>query len=227
MQKNQGINFLGRVVDQQKQAPISGAKVLLNFSGAPPVVYTDLEGIYRFTVKPNSNSSLQGQITIEAKGYRSHESSIKLLPDKRDLGDIRLLQSDSEVMTPTSSTESSSMLIPMIVALMTVLAITVVVSTKHLAPQEIPLEIPVTPQKIRVKHHRKYKDNSLSGNTNSFAIVTDKSNKCIAILGILSESDVINKFLKPLKYGYTEQLQKLVGSAHPTGLNILFFSEDD
>ncbi len=223
MQKNRGLNFLGRVVDQQKQAPISGAKVLLNFPGTPPVVYTDLEGIYRFTVKPHSNSSIQGKITIEAKGYRSYESSIKLLPDKKDLGDIRLLKSDSEVRTPTlliesssssnssssSSSNSSSMLILIIVALMTVLAITVVVFTKRSPPQEVPVEIPVETQKPHVKHHQKHKNNGFYGNNKNLFKVIEKSD--------VYDSNVMKKLMKPLNYGYTARWQKLSKSDQGIG----------
>ncbi len=176
MQKNRGINFLGRVLDQEKQAPISGVKVLLNFPGAPPVVYTDLEGIYRFPVKFDSSSSLKGELTIEAKGYRTHNSFIELLPNKKDIGDIRLLRPDSKtsdiqlirpdsktgdiqlirpdsktrVLTSTK-TESSSMLLPIIVAVMTGLAILIAVAIKPL-PQAEPQETPV---KIRTYHIKK------------------------------------------------------------------------
>ena len=186
MQKNQGINFIGRVLDQEKQAPISGVKVLLNFPGAPPVVYTDLEGIYRFPVKCDSSSSFKGELTIEAKGYKTHNSFIELLPNKKDLGDIRLLRPDSktgdiqllrpdsktgdiQLLRPDSKTrvltstktESSSMLLPIIVAVMTGLAILVAVAIKPL-PQAEPQEIPV---KIRTYHikkpHKSFKNSSL------------------------------------------------------------------
>ncbi len=174
MQKNRGINFLGRVLDQEKQAPISGVKVLLNFPGAPPVVYTDLEGIYRFPVKFDSSSSLKGELTIEAKGYKTHNSFIELLPNNKDIGDIRLLRPDSKtgdiqlirpdsktrVLTSTK-TESSSMLLPIIVAVMTGLAILIAVAIKPL-PQAEPQEIPV---KIRTYHikkpHKSFKTSSL------------------------------------------------------------------
>ncbi len=117
MQKNRGINFLGRVLDQEKQAPISGVKVLLNFPGAPPVVYTDLEGIYRFPVKFDSSSSFKGELTIEAKGYKTYNSFIELLPNKKDLGDIQLLRPDSktseiQLLRPDSKTSEIQLIPP-------------------------------------------------------------------------------------------------------------------
>ena len=213
MQKNRGINFLGRVLDQEKQAPISGVKVLLNFPGAPPVVYTDLEGIYRFPVKFDSSSSFKGELTIEAKGYKTYNSFIELLPNKKDLGDIRLLRPDSktgeiqlippdsktgeiqlippdsktseiqlippdsktseiQLLPPDSKTrvltstktESSSMLLPIIVAVMTGLAILIAVAIKPL-PQAEPQEMP---KKIRTYHikkpHKSFKTSSLFKN---------------------------------------------------------------
>jgi hypothetical protein len=167
MQKNHEMNFIGRVVDQRKYAPISGVKVLLNIPGAPPVVYTDLEGIYRFTVKSDSDS-INGQITIEAKGYRSYNSSIKLLPDKRDLGDIRLLRTDEEVnkSAPTSTSREiskatsteSSMLILVLLAVMTGLIIMVAAVTKPSHPPDRRQEMPEKTRKDRSKHrsHRNY-----------------------------------------------------------------------
>ncbi len=174
MQKNQGINFLGRVIDQEKQAPLSGIKVLLNFPGAPPFVYTDLEGIYRFPVKFDGTSSLKGEITIEGKGYRTLKYIIELLPNKKDIGDIRLLRPDSKTgniqllhpdsktrVVTSTETESGSMLLPIIVAVMTGLAIIIAVATKPL-PQATPQEIPV---KIRTYHikkpHKSFKNSSL------------------------------------------------------------------
>jgi hypothetical protein len=155
MPKNQGINFLGRVVDQHKQAPISGAKILLNFPGTPSVVYSDLEGIYRFTAKFNGSSSLNGQITIEAKGYRTYESFIELLPDKKDLGDIRLVSRNVESGTITSN--DSSMLILIAVAILTALSLLVLVATKpsnqYSVPEETPQKVYKKPQKNRKKHN--------------------------------------------------------------------------
>ncbi|RAM51345.1 MAG: hypothetical protein C6Y22_13480 [Hapalosiphonaceae cyanobacterium JJU2] len=114
MSKHQTITFLGRVIDQKKQAPISRAKVLLTYPGNSVITYTDLEGIYRLTINFNNNDSLQAQLSIQANGYKNYNSSIKLSPKQKDLGDVRLvepnsnLSSSSNIKSSSSSSSSSS-----------------------------------------------------------------------------------------------------------------------
>ncbi|BAZ68889.1 MAG: carboxypeptidase-like regulatory domain-containing protein [Pelatocladus maniniholoensis HA4357-MV3] len=114
MSKHQTITFLGRVVDQKKQAPISRAKVLLTYAGNSVITYTDLEGIYRLKINFNNSNYLQAQLSIQANGYKNYNSSIKLSPKQKDLGDIRLvdpnsnLSSSSNIKSSSSSTSKSS-----------------------------------------------------------------------------------------------------------------------
>ncbi|MDJ0734305.1 MAG: carboxypeptidase-like regulatory domain-containing protein [Nostocaceae cyanobacterium] len=111
MTRNPQVNYIGRVIDQYRQAPISRAKITLTLNDATPIVtYTDLEGIYRFTVNYRERSSIQGTLTIEADGYRIYESSIRLSPDKNDLGDIRLLDENA----PLTDTIPTSIIIAVI-----------------------------------------------------------------------------------------------------------------
>ena len=92
MSGNQKANYIGRVVDWSKQAPISAAKVKFDDNkGNSVVLYTDIEGIYRFSANPDSSGFLQGQVTVEANGYQPHNSKINLPTDKHDLGDITLV----------------------------------------------------------------------------------------------------------------------------------------
>ncbi|MEL6458780.1 MAG: hypothetical protein AAFQ91_11095 [Cyanobacteria bacterium J06621_15] len=117
MSGKQKANYIGRVVDWSKQAPIRSAKVIFdNNDGDSVVSHSDIEGIYRFTTNTDSNGVLQGQITVEANGYQTHKSYISFGKDKHDLGDITLIGSTSKV-TPqpnvssrasTSSTSSST-----------------------------------------------------------------------------------------------------------------------
>jgi len=96
MSENQKKNYVGRIVDWSKQAPIRAAKVTFeNNDGTSIVCYTDLEGIYRFSAKPDSNGVIQGQITVEANGYQTYKTSIKLPGDKKDFGDITIVQGSS------------------------------------------------------------------------------------------------------------------------------------
>ncbi|MGJ5675964.1 MAG: carboxypeptidase-like regulatory domain-containing protein [Nostochopsis sp.] len=114
MSKHQTITFLGRVIDQKKQAPISRAKVLLTYAGNSVITYTDLEGIYRLTINFNNSNSLQAQLSIQANGYKNYNSSIKLSSKQKDLGDVRLvepnsnLNSSSNIVSSSSSSSSSS-----------------------------------------------------------------------------------------------------------------------
>ncbi|MEI2579229.1 carboxypeptidase-like regulatory domain-containing protein [Scytonema sp. PRP1] len=158
------INYIGRVLDREKQAPISGAKVSLNLPGYSVVVYSDLEGIYKFQVPFDDSNVLEGEITIEAKGYKTYSSFIRLLPDDRDIGDIRLVYphnvsphnvsphnvsphnvSPHNVHPHTQEVENQDNLLPIIAAIMVVLALIVAALTLP-PPQETPP--PETPDNL-------------------------------------------------------------------------------
>ena len=114
MSGKQKANYIGRIVDWSKQAPIRSAKVIFeNKDGDSVVSNSDIEGIYRFTTNTDSNGVLQGQITVEANGYQTHKSYISFGKDKHDLGDITLVGGISKVtpqpsVSTTSSTSSST-----------------------------------------------------------------------------------------------------------------------
>lgn len=65
--------FVGRVVDSKTEQRIRRAEVTLESSGAPPVVYTDSEGIFSF---PLQNSEQPVRIRIEAEGYSNFDRLI-------------------------------------------------------------------------------------------------------------------------------------------------------
>ncbi|MBW4627489.1 MAG: hypothetical protein KME49_18800 [Brasilonema octagenarum HA4186-MV1] len=132
MLHNQEIHYLGRVLDREKQAPISGAKVLINLSGYSCVVYSDLEGIYHFKVPFDNHNVFEGEITIEAKGYKTYYSFMRLYPDERDLGDIRLVYPHSH-----QEQEKNDNLLTIIAGIMIVLALIVAALTLP-PPQETP-----------------------------------------------------------------------------------------
>lgn len=85
----QETTFIGRIIDNKKQAPISGAKVFLKGDGMSIYTYTDIEGIYRFRVIPGSKG-MDATITIEAQGYSPYTQSVYLSSQEKDLGDFRL-----------------------------------------------------------------------------------------------------------------------------------------
>ncbi|KOP25588.1 hypothetical protein AMR41_14840 [Hapalosiphon sp. MRB220] len=165
MSKHQTITFLGRVIDQKKQAPISRAKVLLTYAGNSVITYTDLEGIYRLTINFNNSNYLQAQLSIQANGYKNYNSSIKLSSQQKDLGDVRLvdhnsnLSSSSNIKSSSSSStklsssssatnklststssqsqENSFIPLPIIIAIMMVMFLMIAIALKN-SPQNIP-----------------------------------------------------------------------------------------
>ncbi|MCJ8278642.1 MAG: carboxypeptidase-like regulatory domain-containing protein [Rivularia sp. ALOHA_DT_140] len=109
MSGKQKANYIGRVIDWSKQAPIRAAKVIFNNNDGNSVVsYSDIEGIYRFSANPNHEGVLQGQITVEANGYQVHKSHINSPGDKGDLGDITLVRGSSNATPQSSSSHTAS-----------------------------------------------------------------------------------------------------------------------
>jgi hypothetical protein len=97
--KSRSVEYTGRVVDNSTQAPISGAKIALDFQGAPPVVYTDSEGVFRFIISSSSNT-LSGRIRIESDHYQSYNRNISLDLDSTRMEDIRLTPINQTAPTP-------------------------------------------------------------------------------------------------------------------------------
>ncbi len=158
MSKHQTITFLGRVIDQKKQAPISRAKVLLTYAGNSVITYTDLEGIYRLTINFNNSNYLQAQLSIQANGYKNYNSSVKLSPKQKDLGDVRLVEPNSSLSSSSNikssysssssnklstssssqSQENSFVPLPIIIALMMVMFLMMAIAFKP-SPQKNPV----------------------------------------------------------------------------------------
>ena len=86
---SQEFEYIGRVIDNSTQLPITGGKVTLDLQGVLPVVCTDSEGIYRFKV--TLRNSLSGQLTVDAQGYQSYTRSITLARPVQTIDDIRLI----------------------------------------------------------------------------------------------------------------------------------------
>jgi preprotein translocase subunit SecG len=108
MSKKNTINYIGRIIDYEKQAPIRGAKVSLKTDEISLTSHTDLEGIYRFQINPDKAKNVQGQIYVEASGYRPYQYSIWLSSDQKDLGDVRLGDSGGSNTSLVSNSSSSS-----------------------------------------------------------------------------------------------------------------------
>ena len=89
------IEYVGRVIDLDSRIPIQGAKVTLDSVGLPQVVYTDAEGIYRFSFNPNSqNASVR--IRVDASGYQIYDKSLEIDQNNVAVDDIRLNKTSIE-----------------------------------------------------------------------------------------------------------------------------------
>lgn len=148
MAKKSTINFVGRVLDYQKQAPIRGAKVTLTTDDLSLVSYTDLEGIYKFQVSPDKAKDVRGEITVEGSGYKTYNSYLNLSSSRKDLGDIRMgsphgsqpiYQSNqsNQSNSPTSSS-SDAHLLPLIAVIMIALFLLISLSIRS-TPRRTPV----------------------------------------------------------------------------------------
>ncbi|MCX7592239.1 MAG: carboxypeptidase-like regulatory domain-containing protein [Fischerella sp.] len=145
MSNHQTITYLGRVLDQKKHAPISGAKVSLTYEGNLVSTYTDLEGIYRLNVNFNNSNSLQGRLSIQASGYKSYNSFIRLSPKQKDLGDVLLVEPSSNLHSYSNIGSSSNFSsqsqtenlipLPIIIAIMIVMFLIMAIAIKPSPPK--------------------------------------------------------------------------------------------
>jgi hypothetical protein len=142
MAKQTAISYIGRVIDYRKQAPISGAKVSFTAENNSLVTYTDLEGIYRFIVKPGDKKVLQGQIVVDAKGYPVYNSLIKLSTERKDLGDIRLgtrSQSSPTNYRSTSGSRQENSNLTVVIAIIIISFFTILAISLKSTPRREPV----------------------------------------------------------------------------------------
>jgi hypothetical protein len=110
--KPQLINFkyVGRVIDKDSERPIRGAKVTFEFQGAPPIVYTDSEGIYSFPVL-FTGDNIDARVRVESEGYENFDRNITLTIERK-LEDIRLTKIPINMPRPkgenTGNTDSTN-----------------------------------------------------------------------------------------------------------------------
>jgi hypothetical protein len=136
MSKKSLNNYIGRVIDYRKQAPISGAKVSLRSNEISLTSYTDLEGIYKFQISPDKSKNVRAEIYIEASGYRPYRGLINLAADQKDLGDIRLGAPNNQQTRLQGNSNSSSTLVVAVI-------ITVFLILLSLAVRDSPRRTPV------------------------------------------------------------------------------------
>ena len=102
------LEYVGRVVADNTGEPIQGAEVAFEFEGAPPVVYTDSEGIYRFTLSFKGDR-LSGRVRVEADGFETYDRNITLLAGTPAIEEIHLEPSESASDDPPSSPTNASL----------------------------------------------------------------------------------------------------------------------
>ncbi|WP_159460588.1 hypothetical protein [Calothrix rhizosoleniae] len=139
MSQSPSISYTGRIIDQRRQAPISGARVSFKSEEISIFTYTDIEGIYRLFINSTDTNTLKGELTIEAEGYRNYQSSIHLSSQQTELGDIRLLGLNEEYINPwlTWNAEENSNLFP-IVIVATIALFTIAIIILNAAPRRNP-----------------------------------------------------------------------------------------
>lgn len=104
--------FTGRVIDAESGNKIRGATVSLEIREVPPVLYTDSEGIFSFSLE---NATETVRLVIEAKGYQKYDrridveassgvEEIRLTPEPED---TPVSQSTPAERTPPPSTPKS------------------------------------------------------------------------------------------------------------------------
>lgn len=96
------IDYVGRVIDSVNLDPIKGAQVALDFRNVPPIVYTDNNGVYRFTLTLSSEQ-IDGRVRIEAVGYQKYDRYITIYKSTPTIEEIRLIPSQSEISAPPVS----------------------------------------------------------------------------------------------------------------------------
>jgi hypothetical protein len=106
------LQYVGRVIDDSTGKAIYGTKVSLEFKGAPSIIYTDAEGVFRFSIPIETDTP--GRIKAEAEGYRPYDRFITLSSRNTGLEDIRLaplspsvpmaLPSDTSTPQPATNT---------------------------------------------------------------------------------------------------------------------------
>ena len=84
--KPSGKDFVGRILDAKTEQKIRGAKISLEADGAPPVIYTDSEGVFSFPLK---NSDTPVRIRVEVDGYEKFDRRVKP-SSKADMEEVRL-----------------------------------------------------------------------------------------------------------------------------------------
>lgn len=92
--------YVGRILDNVTQLPVSSAKVTLDLPGMiPQIAYTDSEGIYSYNLTLQEGQQ-NGAVSVGVAGYQTYKRNISLSASVLTIDDIRLL--------PTSINDSTN-----------------------------------------------------------------------------------------------------------------------
>jgi hypothetical protein len=99
---NRKVEFTGRVINAVNERPIRRAKVVLEAHGVPPIIYTDSEGIFSFTLE-DVNDVIRIRVRVEAEGYQKFDRNVSLSSAGKPIEDIRLEPAGGAAPTGKSS----------------------------------------------------------------------------------------------------------------------------
>ena len=91
--------FTGRVIDAESGNKIRGATVSLEIRGVPPVLYTDSEGIFSFSLK---NAPETVRLVIEAKDYQKYDRRVDV-DTSSSVEEIHLTREPADTPDPQST----------------------------------------------------------------------------------------------------------------------------
>lgn len=80
-------SFTGRVSDSRTERPIRNAKVTLEAHGAPPVIYTDSEGVFSFPLKGEVGEL---RLRVAAVGYQNYDRRVNPAAQAGGVEEIKL-----------------------------------------------------------------------------------------------------------------------------------------
>jgi len=100
------MEYVGKVIDMAGN-PIVGAEVSLEVKGVPLVVYTDSQGVYRYSLSLGEEQTT-ARVQVRAAGYRFFERNVVLKADASQIEDIRLSRDETKMPLTTTPTDQTT-----------------------------------------------------------------------------------------------------------------------
>lgn len=142
--QSEQVEYVGRVLDAETLEPVAQAQVTFSFTGAPPVVYTDSQGVYRFLLVMDEETPLPGQIVVREAGYEPYFLNVTLRMGTLSLEDVRLkrqvIGQVTATFVPTTNTLTIPQTTPTVITTTLEASATIPVATPPLLPSNTPTE---------------------------------------------------------------------------------------